>query len=67
MTKFIIKGQNRLNGKVKISGAKNSALKIMAASIMANGRTTLKNVPVIDDVLTMAEVLSLLGAEVNFD
>jgi UDP-N-acetylglucosamine 1-carboxyvinyltransferase len=62
MTKFIIKGGNKLNGKVKISGAKNSALKIMAASIMAGGKTTLKNVPVIDDVLTMAEVLSWLGA-----
>ncbi|MCE5330063.1 UDP-N-acetylglucosamine 1-carboxyvinyltransferase [bacterium] len=67
MAKFIIKGGNKLNGKVKISGAKNSALKIMAASIMAGGKTILKNVPVIDDVLTMAEVLSLLGAEVNFD
>ncbi|MHB1347814.1 MAG: UDP-N-acetylglucosamine 1-carboxyvinyltransferase [Candidatus Humimicrobiaceae bacterium] len=67
MTKFIINGGNKLNGKVKISGAKNSALKIMAASIMAGGRTTLKNVPVIDDVLTMAEVLSRLGAQVNFD
>lgn len=67
MAKFIIKGGNKLNGKVKISGAKNSALKIMAASIMAGGKTILKNVPAIDDVLTMAEVLSLLGAEVNFD
>jgi UDP-N-acetylglucosamine 1-carboxyvinyltransferase len=67
MTKFIIKGGNKLNGKVKISGAKNSALKIMAASIMAGGKTTLKNVPVIDDVLTMAEVLSWLGAQVDFD
>ncbi|MCL5069997.1 MAG: UDP-N-acetylglucosamine 1-carboxyvinyltransferase, partial [Actinobacteria bacterium] len=67
MAKFIVKGGNKLNGKVKISGAKNSALKIMAASIMAGGKTTLKNVPAIDDVLTMAEVLSLLGAEVNFD
>src|SRR5450830_168326 len=67
MTKFIIKGGNTLNGKVKISGAKNSALKIMAASIMAGGRTILKNVPVIDDVLTMAEVLNQLGAEVDFD
>ena len=67
MTKFIIKGGNKLNGKVKISGAKNSALKIMAAAIMAGGRTILKNVPVIDDVLTMAEVLNQLGAEVDFD
>ena len=67
MAKFIIKGGNKLNGKVKISGAKNSALKIMAASIMAEGKTTLKNVPIIDDVRTMAEVLSQLGAQVNID
>lgn len=39
----------------------------MAAAIMAGGRTILKNVPVIDDVLTMAEVLNQLGAEVDFD
>lgn len=67
MAKYIIKGGNKLNGKIKISGAKNSALKIMAASIMAGGKTILKNVPAIDDVLTMAELLTLLGAEVNFD
>lgn len=65
--KYIIKGGNRLSGKVRVSGAKNSALKIMAASIMSNGKTILKNVPIIDDVLTMAEVLELLGAKVNLD
>jgi len=67
MAKFIIRGGSSLNGKVKISGAKNSALKIMAASIMAEGKTTLKNIPMIDDVLTMAEVLSQLGAQINID
>jgi len=67
VSKFIIKGPARLSGKVRISGAKNSALKIMAASIMAGGTTILKNVPVIDDVITMVEVLKLLGAEIDFD
>jgi UDP-N-acetylglucosamine 1-carboxyvinyltransferase len=67
MAKFLIKGGNRLNGKIKVSGAKNSALKIMAASIMTTGKTILSNVPVIDDVLTMAEVLNQLGADVKID
>ena len=39
----------------------------MAASIMSKGKTILKNVPIIDDVLTMADVLELLGARINFD
>ncbi|MDD3521099.1 MAG: UDP-N-acetylglucosamine 1-carboxyvinyltransferase, partial [Actinomycetota bacterium] len=65
--KYLIKGGNRLSGKVRVSGAKNSALKIMAASIMSKGKTVLRNVPIIDDVLTMAEVLELLGASVNLD
>ena len=45
MEKFIINGGKILSGKVKISGAKNSALKLMAASILADGKTTLRNVP----------------------
>ena len=65
--KYIIRGGNRLSGQVKISGAKNSALKLMAASIMSKGKTLLRNVPMIDDVLTMAEVLKLLGAHVSID
>lgn len=65
--KYIIKGGNRLSGQVKVSGAKNSALKLMAASIMVKGRTLLKNVPMIDDVLTMAEVLRLLGVKVSIN
>ena len=65
--KYIIKGGNRLYGKVRVSGAKNSALKIMAASIMSKGRTLLKNVQIIDDVLTMEEVLEHLGARINLD
>jgi UDP-N-acetylglucosamine 1-carboxyvinyltransferase len=66
MARFIINGPSRLKGRVKISGAKNSALKIMAASIMAKGTTVLENVPKIDDVFTMIEVLRKLGAEVAF-
>ena len=53
-------------GRVQVSGAKNSALKLMAASLLAPAVYTLHNVPDIQDVLTMQEVLQHLGAEVTF-
>ncbi len=65
-SKFIIKGGNRLTGKVKIGGAKNSALKLMAASLLTEEPSTLTNVPLITDVRIMAAVLERLGAVVNF-
>ena len=49
MAKYIIKGSNKLEGKVKISGSKNAALPIIAASILNAGKTTLYNVPNIHD------------------
>lgn len=67
MKKFIIRGSKTLSGNVKISGAKNSALKLMAASILANSKVTLQNVPDIEDVNTMAEVLKTLNAKVVFE
>ncbi|MDR0500350.1 MAG: UDP-N-acetylglucosamine 1-carboxyvinyltransferase [Coriobacteriales bacterium] len=67
MDKEVIKvrGGNRLCGKVHISGAKNSVLKLMAASILADGTSTITNVPNISDVHMMAEVLEHLGAHVS--
>jgi len=67
MEKFIINGGKTLSGKVKISGAKNSALKLMAASILADGKTTLRNVPKIEDVNIMVDVLKTLGTSINVD
>src|SRR4030066_568814 len=67
MKKYIIRGGKTLSGKVRISGAKNSALKLMAASILANSKVTLQNVPDIEDVSTMAEVLKTLNANVFFE
>ena len=67
MEKFIINGGKTLSGKVKISGAKNSALKLMAASILADSKTILRNVPEIEDVNIMVEVLRILGARVDVD
>lgn len=63
MSKFIIQGGNRLKGKVKISGSKNAALKMMAAAILASGKVRLENVPEISDVKTMTEILESVGAK----
>ena len=64
MDRLLVKGGARLEGTVPISGAKNSALKLMAAALLAPGRTVLRNVPRIQDCLTMGQVLEHLGAGV---
>jgi UDP-N-acetylglucosamine 1-carboxyvinyltransferase len=65
VSSYVIEGGHRLSGRVRISGAKNSALKLMAASLMGSGSTVLSNVPRIGDVFTMMEVLERLGARVE--
>src|SRR5262249_26382829 len=68
MDRLVVTGGSRLHGSVRISGAKNSALKLMAASLLAGeGETIIENVPRIADCLTMAEVLERLGAGVAWD
>lgn len=62
-----IEGGTPLHGRVEISGAKNSALKLMAASLLTSGETVLTNVPRISDVFTMIEMLTRLGAKVSFE
>jgi UDP-N-acetylglucosamine 1-carboxyvinyltransferase len=62
---FRVAGGARLAGEVTVTGAKNSVLKVMAAALLAEGTTTLTNVPDIVDVPIMAEVLRGLGAEVE--
>src|SRR5947208_9579590 len=62
---FEVTGGARLAGDVTVTGAKNSVLKVMAAALMAEGTTTLANVPDIIDVPIMSEVLRGLGAEVT--
>ena len=67
MKKFIIKGPNKsVKGEVNISGAKNSCLPLMAASILFKNKVTLKNVPFVKDVYTMKNLLISLGSKVNF-
>ncbi len=63
----MVTGGARLTGEVVVGGAKNSVLKLMAAALLAEGRTVLTNVPEIADVPLMAEVLRGLGAQVAVD
>ena len=67
MKQFIIKGPNKaVKGEVDISGAKNSCLPLMAASILFKKKVILKNVPFVKDVYTMKDLLVALGAKVDF-
>ncbi|CAA9554967.1 MAG: UDP-N-acetylglucosamine 1-carboxyvinyltransferase [uncultured Thermomicrobiales bacterium] len=62
-----IRGHRQLRGEVVISGAKNAALKALAATILTSDEVVLNNVPMIADVLSMAELLRSLGARVEID
>jgi UDP-N-acetylglucosamine 1-carboxyvinyltransferase len=60
-------GRTSLRGEVEVVGAKNSALKLMTAALLAPGRTEVTNVPRITDIMIMAEVLRRLGCDVRVD
>ena len=62
-----IVGPSRLSGSVTVTGAKNSALKLMAASLLAPGKNTLYNMPQIKDVEIMSELLTRMGCSISFD
>ncbi len=64
MDAIIVTGGAPLSGEIRVGGAKNSALKLMAASLLAPGVTTLRNVPDIADIAVMAELLQGLGVRV---
>lgn len=63
----MIKGGKALQGTVAISGAKNSALPAMAASLLTTERVTLHNIPRVRDIITMAKLLAFMGAKVTVD
>lgn len=65
MAEYIIKGGKKLEGEVEISGSKNAALPIIAASVLNAGKTTLYNVPDIHDTKMMFEILKKLGGTVS--
>jgi UDP-N-acetylglucosamine 1-carboxyvinyltransferase len=66
MDALIIRGGRKLSGRVEISGAKNAALPVMAATLLTPGVHSLRNVPLLSDTRTMASVLEVLGARVEF-
>jgi UDP-N-acetylglucosamine 1-carboxyvinyltransferase len=65
MEKLLVRGGTALNGQVRISGAKNAILPIMAASLMCSGEVILQGVPELEDINVMSEALTILGAKVK--
>lgn len=66
MDKIVINGGKPLRGAVRISGSKNAVLPIMAATLLASGKYAIRNVPDLRDVKTMAHLLRIIGAQVEF-
>src|SRR5215210_278463 len=65
MDKILVHGGHKLNGTVRISGSKNSALPILAATLLTKEPCTISNVPDLSDIHYMLQILSHLGAEVE--
>ena len=65
MTKYVINGGKTLNGEVTISGAKNAAVAIVPAALLADGPVRLENVPKIIDVTLQMEIMRELGAQIR--
>lgn len=63
MQKFVITGGNRLSGEINLQGSKNSALPIMAGTLLANGECVLKSCPVLTDVYSASRILNGLGCK----
>ena len=67
MEKLRIEGGRRLDGEVRISGAKNSALPILAATLLAEGPMQVGNLPHLHDITTMIELLGCMGVDLTID
>jgi len=65
MQKLIIKGQKTLSGSIKISGSKNASLPILAATILTDKPLVLKNIPLVQDVYTMINLLKFIGLRIE--
>ena len=65
MEKFIVKGEVRLNGKIRISGAKNAILPIMSATLLCSGVSIIHDIPYLRDIKVMEDILTLLGAKIT--
>ncbi|PIV67613.1 MAG: UDP-N-acetylglucosamine 1-carboxyvinyltransferase [Nitrospirae bacterium CG01_land_8_20_14_3_00_44_22] len=67
MDKLIIRGGKRLKGEVEISGAKNAALPVIAAALLAEGKHSISRVPDLRDIKTMGRLLENMGAEFHYE
>ena len=67
MDKFVIHGGKKLNGTINVSGSKNAVLPVMAAALLAKGKSIIRNVPNLRDSRTMVELLTIIGAELKFE
>ena len=67
MDKLVIQGGKKLKGEVEVSGAKNSALPIMAAALLSEEESVLENVPYLRDIATMIKLLHSLGAKAHYE
>ncbi len=67
MDKFIIEGGYPLKGEIAISGSKNAALPLMAAALLADGETSIENIPGLNDILTFNNVMRVTGARIDYD
>ncbi len=67
MEKLIIKGNNPLNGEIRISGAKNAALPILAATLLSNKPIQISNIPHLQDVTTIVSLLGQMGVHITLD
>lgn len=67
MTKILIKGGQKISGAVRVGGAKNSALPLMAATLLSTKPLKISNIPALNDVDTMAQVLQALGVKYRFE
>ena len=67
MEKLLIKGGKSLSGQIDCSGAKNAALPVIAASILSSDDITIKNLPYLQDITTMFELIGSMGADISLD
>lgn len=67
MSKYIINGGNKVEGRLSIKGAKNSVLPIMAASILNESKSIINNIPNISDVHVMIDILKSIGCKAKYE
>ena len=66
MDKFVVKGPSKINGKVFVSGSKNSALPILAATLLFDNPVVIENLPRVKDIDTMLNLLKSLGSKIQY-